>query len=536
MKNLSVSKVTRRRGSISLGLCAFISSALFVGCDKEGNDPEATLQESTVYIQVEGALREPGSAAITQKWSGSGVIISQDGYIITNNHVAGGSSIRSVRLHGETTTRPATLLGTSECSDLAVLKIEEQGLPSLNWHEGPVGPGLEVMSAGFPGVTGMGTYTLTKGTVSTAPSPLSTSWASVQKAIYHTAQINTGNSGGPLVSQSDASLVGINYAGQASQNASVAIAAPEARTIIEKLKTGTDVNSIGISGDVRFVERNGVRLPIGVWVTAVRPGGRADKLGLRPGDVISKIGGINLQVASEQKNHSLENYCSVLRSNDPNSQVIAIEVMRPDANVVCEGQINGSALKTKATSGQATDCPIGTPGGGVNPGNGGNQGGGNAGAGNPGGGNANPGGTNNGGGTGNQGGNAKIPQINEIEPNQNESQAQTLTPPVQVIGSAKQGDAAIGTPNDPNIGEDLYLFNVAQTSNVIIALEGENGSDFDLYLIDAQSNIVAKQTNRGGGREILRLSLQPGKYGIVVDAWATVTTEHRYALVLGFEK
>lgn len=502
----------RCRNALLLGLSALLASVTSPGCEK-GADPEADLRDATVYIQVEGALREPGSSATTQKWSGSGVLVTQDGYIVTNNHVAGGSTIRSVTVNGETTTRPATLLGISECSDLAVIKIQGEGLPFLSWHEGSIEPGLEVMSAGFPGITGQGVYTLTKGAVNTNPAPLSTAWASVQQAIYHTAQINTGNSGGPLVSAADASLVGINYAGRASENANIAIAASEARTIVEQLKLGNDVNSIGISGDVRFTEQNGLKIPAGVWVTAVRPGGKADTLGIRPGDLITKIGGIDLQIPTEQKNHSLENYCSVLRSNDPNTQTIPVEIFRPDAGISCEGQINGSKLSAQATNGQQTDCPVGP--GGQGGADGGGQGGGDQGGGDQGG--------------GDQGG-GEVPQINEIEPNQDATQAQTLSAPVVVSGRAKQGDAAIGTQDDPTVGEDLYVFHMATPGTAVFMVEGLNQSDFDVYVINMQSQIIGQQTTRGPGRETLTLQLQAGQYAIVVDAWSSVTTEQQYAL------
>lgn len=511
---MTQSSSKRCRRSLLLGLSAILAAPGISGCGGE-DDPENELRDATVYIQIEGALREPGSTAITQKWSGSGVLISQDGFIVTNNHVAGGSTIRSVTLNGEDAPRAATLMGISECSDLAVIKIQGEGLPALSWHQGDIAPGLEVMSAGFPGITGQGIYTLTKGTVNTKPTPLSTAWASVEQAIFHTAQINTGNSGGPLVSAKDATLVGINYAGKASENSNVAIAATEAKLIVEQLKQGKDVNSIGISGDVRFAEQNGLKVPAGVWVTAVRPGGKADALGVRPGDLITKIGGIDLQVAAEPKNHSLENYCSVLRSNDANTQTIPVEVFRPDAGIRCEGQINGTKLQAQATNGQATACPIGAggPGGGGNPGGGGGGGG------------DNPGG----GG----GGEPEIPQINEIEPNENNTQAQTLTAPVIVVGRAKEGDSALGTPDNPNIGEDLYLFNMAKAGTAVVMVEGANQSDFDLYVINMQSQILGQQNTRGPGRETLTLQLEAGQYAIAVDAWSTVTTEQQYAL--GFD-
>ena len=137
---------------------------------------------------------------------GSGVIIDDSGVAVTNNHVVTGAAILRVFVGGESQPRNARIVGVSECSDLAVIDIEGDGYPYLEWFDGQIYAGLDVFAAGFP--LGDPEFTLTKGIVSKARTRGETNWASV---IEHDANINPGNSGGPLVT-TDGKVIGINYA------------------------------------------------------------------------------------------------------------------------------------------------------------------------------------------------------------------------------------------------------------------------------------------------------------------------------------
>ena len=105
---------------------------------------------------------------------GSGFIIDPKGIAVTNNHVVTGAALLKVWVGGETKPRNAKVLGVSECSDLAVIDLEGDGYPYLEWFEGKVTTGLKVYAAGFP--LGDPTFTLTDGIVSKPEASGETSW------------------------------------------------------------------------------------------------------------------------------------------------------------------------------------------------------------------------------------------------------------------------------------------------------------------------------------------------------------------------
>ncbi|MGE5377249.1 MAG: S1C family serine protease, partial [Bacteroidota bacterium] len=168
------------------------------------------VKDATIQIEAQGTFEDPQfGLQLNSAGRGSGFIIDPSGLAVTNNHVVAGAALVKVWLGGETNPRNAKVLGLSECSDLAVIQIEDGGnYPSLSWYQGDVKPGLEVYAAGFP--LGEPEYNLTKGIISKANANGDTDWASVKHVLGHDATINPGNSGGPLVT-TDGQVVGVNY-------------------------------------------------------------------------------------------------------------------------------------------------------------------------------------------------------------------------------------------------------------------------------------------------------------------------------------
>ncbi len=522
-------------------LCAF---AFACGGSKSEED---ILRNATVNIISEGSFREPNQVNVGQA-SGSGFIIDKDGYIVTNNHVVAGSTIRKVFVHGDDTPKSASLVAISECTDLAVLKIDGGPYEVLEWHEGDIEPGDEVYAAGFPGVTGNGAYTLTKGIISTTPKSVDTTWAAVSGAIFHDAQINSGNSGGPLVLREKGRVVGVNYAGQSDQNAHIAISAREARGIVERLKTGEEVDSIGISGEALVVRNPQTQNqePLGVWVSAVRAGGLADTAGIRAGDLITEIGSLPLDRAVDSKNYSLRNFCEVLRSNKPASDVITIKVYRLDSKMECAGQLNGRPLQAIDQQGNSAPCPIAAAQG-------------------PGGPQANPPASPQNPPTPPQHPPAPPqnpptppqnppapPQnppgsIQEIEPNeQPPNQVHRVQIPSEIRGNVTDGDPAAGQAQGEDgqpqpLGEDVFQFQVAQGQQVTISLNFQTGADFDLFLSDAKvweldtwpggDPFMERSAASDGTQENIRVELAPGTYYVFVDLWGGQANHaHAYTL------
>ena len=314
---------------------------------------EERVEQATVRILAEGTFREP-RGDVASLSAGSGFFI-EPGYIVTNNHVVGGSAIRNVFVSGNDEPIPAQIVGVSECSDLAVLELPTDDQEPLSWHRGEASIGLPVLAAGFPSATSGSAYTLTAGIVSRRAEAVDTAWAAVGGGLYHDAQINPGSSGGPLVVSGTDEVVGINYARQANNSGFIAVGATEAEQVVNRLRNGHDVLSIGIVGEVVVGENTA----FGIWVSAVRPGSPADAAGLRPGDLITALANISLTDYANPWNRSMRNYCEILKSNDPESAIIPIEVIRFDSNTICQGQLNGRALRVfDAQRGEFGACPI----------------------------------------------------------------------------------------------------------------------------------------------------------------------------------
>lgn len=292
------------------------------------------VQNATVLIEAQGTFIDPEMGMqVNAAGSGSGFIIDPSGLAVTNNHVVTGAALLRVWVAGEDSPRNARILGVSECSDLAVIDIDGDGFEYLDWYTGEVNVGLEVYSAGFP--LGDPEFTLTKGIISKARADGETSWASIDSVLEHDATINPGNSGGPLV-DANGKVVGVNYATSlVADNQYFAINAQDARSIIARLRTGDDVDSLGING---VAVRNGDGSISGIWVSSVASGSPADEAGIQAGDIVTTLEGLVLSTDG-----TMADYCDVIRTQGTDA-TMNLEVLRYATNEVLEGQINGRTL------------------------------------------------------------------------------------------------------------------------------------------------------------------------------------------------
>jgi len=299
------------------------------------------VRQATVLIEATGTFLDPEMGMmVNAAGSGSGFIIDPAGIAVTNNHVVTGAALLKVWVAGEQEPRNARILAVSECSDLAVIDIEGEDFPYLDWHAGDVNVGLEVYSAGFP--LGDPEFTLTKGIVSKARADGESSWASVDAVIEHDATINPGNSGGPLV-DSSGRVVGVNYAEAISTNNQYfAIKGADARPIIERLAKGEYVDSIGVNGVAILTDDGSLS---GIWVSSVASGSAADEAGLKPGDIITSMEGLVLATDG-----SMADYCDILRTHGTDA-TLSIEVLRYPTGELLDGQINGRELRSSGVAG-----------------------------------------------------------------------------------------------------------------------------------------------------------------------------------------
>lgn len=225
------------------------------------------VKTAVIQIEAQGTFVDPEFGLMAFAGRGSGFIIDPSGIAVTNNHVVTGAALLKVWVGGDTgRTYNAKVLGVSECSDLAVIDIDGDGFPYLQWHEGPISVGLDVYAAGFP--LGDPEFTLTRGIVSKERAGGETSWASVDAVIEHDATINPGNSGSPLV-DSNGRVVGVNYTSYKEASQYFAIGREVATPLIEELQAGKNVDSIGVNG-MAVVSDDGTIS--GVWVSSVKSG------------------------------------------------------------------------------------------------------------------------------------------------------------------------------------------------------------------------------------------------------------------------
>lgn len=294
------------------------------------------LESAVVGIEVAGSYVDPYEGwQVNSARGGTGFILDPSGIAVTNNHVVTGAAQVKVWISGEDSPRNAKILGVSECSDLAVIDIDGDGFPYLDWYSGSFRAGEDVYSAGFPGSAAGTDYTLTKGIVSKAKAALDSNWASVDNVIEHTAKINPGNSGGPLVNTS-AQVLGVNYAGVSSADQNYAISRDIARNIVAELREGKNVDSIGVNGVAVSGELEG-NVVTGIWVRSVRSGSPADKARIQAGDIIIEM---ESQVMEDA---DMQDYCSVLRAHNA-TDTLSVTVIRSSTLEILEGQLNGREL------------------------------------------------------------------------------------------------------------------------------------------------------------------------------------------------
>jgi serine protease Do len=263
---------------------------------------------STVGITVDVVTTNFWGMTTTGAAAGSGFVITQDGYIVTNYHVinvTGAQTITVAMYDG--TTYPATLVGYDEEHDLAVLKVDAEGLtPVVLGDSDALSVGEDVVAIGNP--LGELTFSLTGGRVSALDRSVTLSTSVTMKLIQTDTAINSGNSGGPLFNQYG-QVVGITnakYSSSSSSEASIdnigfAIPINQVKSLITQLvETGKVVKPyLGISVKSVTSEVQEYGLPAGAYVAVVEEGGAAAKAGVQVGDVITAVNGEEVSSDSE---------------------------------------------------------------------------------------------------------------------------------------------------------------------------------------------------------------------------------------------
>ena len=257
--------------------------------------------------------------------SGSGVIISPDGYIVTNNHVIANASNLEVTLNNNK-TYTAKLIGTDPSTDIALIKVDgEDDLPYVAFGDSNnVKLGEWVLAVGNPFNL---TSTVTAGIISAKARDLNQFDGNPQSFIQTDAAVNRGNSGGALVN-TRGELIGINTAITSETGSyvgySFAVPSNNARKVIEDIIEYGNVQRgiLGIQvGNInpQIAEKYGINETEGVFVGGIEKGSGADKGGIKEGDIIKKLDGYRVSKFAD-----LAGYIGSKRPND----VIEVTVLR----------------------------------------------------------------------------------------------------------------------------------------------------------------------------------------------------------------
>ena len=285
------------------------------------------VSNQSVTTNIFGQMSETAS-------SGSGFIISENGYVVSNYHVVKGATKLSV-IMADSKEYPAELVGYDANNDISVLKIDAEGLPAVKLGSSDkLAVGDQVAAIGNP--LGELTSTLTVGYVSAKDRTISTEGTYINM-IQTDAAINSGNSGGPLfnmqgevVGITTAKMTGTSGSGATIEGLGFAIPIDDVKDMITQLIENGYIKSsyMGVvvkDMDPEVAETYG--FPAGVYVDSVEQGGAADKAGIRPKDIIVNVGGHTVSTMAE--------LTKVLRKLEP-GQTTSVTVYRSGAEVHLE--------------------------------------------------------------------------------------------------------------------------------------------------------------------------------------------------------
>jgi serine protease Do len=289
-------------------VAATVTAVVVVAADDDEPDPPLASGDASdvqaVLDEVQGSVVTIQTSGYAQgsvfEGAGTGVVLSEDGLVLTNAHVVEDSAGISVRLF-DGSEHQASLVGSARDSDLAVIQVE--GAEPLHaatlGSSGDLEVGEPVIAIGNALNLG-GQPSVTTGIVSAVDRTITSPQGSLSGLIQTDAAINVGNSGGPLV-DANGEVVGINTAIlQDTENLGFAIDVDSARPVIEDLKQGggdaerplLGVSTRDLAGiDDATLAQLGIEADEGAFVVQVTPGTGAEDAGIEPGDVITAIDG-----------------------------------------------------------------------------------------------------------------------------------------------------------------------------------------------------------------------------------------------------
>jgi serine protease Do len=417
----------RRRGSLLVMLLLALFSLFIISCNRTGATPSTTpvtpipdglpqnsyadvvsrVAPAVVTIRADKRVRNPQQFPFAddpffrdlfgnrgqgqqpreqlERALGSGVIVSSDGYIITNHHVVDGAEQIKIDL-SDGRTLDAKLVGSDPPSDLALLKVSQTGLPSLQPGDSDkVRIGDVALAIGNP--LGIG-QTVTMGIISAKGRQTGLGSGNFEDFLQTDAPINQGNSGGALVN-TNGELIGINsqiIGGQTGGNIGIGFAIPSnmVRSVMDQLSKTGKVRRGQLGVSVRRIDSDmaqslGMSETKGVIVNSVVPGSAAERAGIRQADVITELDGAAVNDSNAFRNHiastapGTEVTLTVLRDNREQKIRAALGEFKADSAASEEGRESGPSATGQGKLGLSVipltpdiaaelKLPAGTPG------------------------------------------------------------------------------------------------------------------------------------------------------------------------------
>jgi serine protease Do len=323
-------------------------------------------QKSSVYDDFFGNFFDPWSAFNNQgyqykqapiKASGSGVILSGDGYIVTNNHVVQDASSIEVTLN-DNRTYEGKIIGADPGTDLALIKIDEKDLPVLTYgNSDSVKVGEWVLAVGNPFNL---TSTVTAGIISAKARNLNILGknSDIESFLQTDAAVNPGNSGGALVNTAG-QLIGINAAIASNTGSyagySFAIPVNIVKKVVDDLLQYGEVQR-GYLGvvfeeiDSKVAKEKNIAKIKGLYVTSIVDGSSAADAGIKEGDVVTKIGNTEVNSTSELQEaiiiHRPGDKIAVSFTRDGEDKEVTVTLKNKDGNtdIVKKDESNVASL------------------------------------------------------------------------------------------------------------------------------------------------------------------------------------------------
>lgn len=257
---------------------------------------------ATVTILADVEYDDYWRGAQTGQSSGSGFIITSDGYVVTNAHVISRASSVSVKIPGSADPLPAEIIGSDTKTDIAILKIDRTDLPYVELgSSSDLNVGERAVAIGNP--FGSLDGTVTQGVISALGREIPIEGGPSYNLLQTDASINEGNSGGPLLN-GYGQVIGVTNAKLASgEGIGFAIPIDDIRDVMESLISygyvaGRPVIGV-VTGGVNEESNRMLGIPFGLYVSAVVPGSPAEQAGLQVADVIVEVDGEEVMENSE---------------------------------------------------------------------------------------------------------------------------------------------------------------------------------------------------------------------------------------------